>query len=549
METKTTKGKQEELLLAYIDIPYFRNNPAYIERWRTYFQAYKDPHILLLMYHKHISTLYHWIYLELSEHFLRKNEPQIAHFVLSEAVKANVYDSTRIAKALERIPPFEKKYSKGDMLGLLNMKNIQALGKTWNRHEESFMYLVSPPGETPERSVSYEIEKIRAYEAKYAEANTGTGSGVEDAIAQPDIKQEPSGADEKEELTKIIEMSEDLLAVCPTNNDSCVADQIEDANQSVSFNREEDNVLVDIPVEELKQEASESLHESHNCLQEVPEVLQETPESPQEETPESPQETPESPQETPEILQETPEDCVIYSSSFIGTQDINEEGTQSHKRPKPNGDSIFEPEFLEVPDVLEPNTEIRIGQYIYLMQHVSSGGAELLRIAKNSDITQTMVGKVFFLRKSSYAACRVLKDAFGFAICKNATSHFIIQDYNRLTDLKAVMAGLSTYVRCFYLRCIVERILPLIERGYVLEDPLDFFIDHEFALGFNCIDLVVANPGTLTSTVNLLKENLLGPEDELTLDASMITRLGRILAEPPSKREITKHKMDVLHAL
>ena len=130
----------EQQLIQYIDIPYFKNNPTYIKRWREYYEKNKDPQILLLMYHKNISTFYHWIYIEMSNHFIKLNKAEISSFILNEALKNRVYDEKKIKEALSQLPAFSKKYNKGDMICLLNQRNIQALGKLWNSYTEVYSY-------------------------------------------------------------------------------------------------------------------------------------------------------------------------------------------------------------------------------------------------------------------------------------------------------------------------------------------------------------------------------------------------------------------------
>lgn len=153
------KENHEERLLYYIDIPYFRNNPTYIESWRRYYEHRRDPQILLLMYYKEISTHYHWIYIELAKHFVRLNKVEIAHFILSEALQNKVYDQKRLADTISRLPPFERKYSKGDMACVLNQRNIRAIGKVWNRYEEVFFY----ERYLDASSVNFEMMKMNEY--------------------------------------------------------------------------------------------------------------------------------------------------------------------------------------------------------------------------------------------------------------------------------------------------------------------------------------------------------------------------------------------------
>lgn len=507
MEPKNTKEKQEELLLAYIDIPYFRNNPAYIERWRAYYQKYKNPQILLLMYHKHISTFYHWIHIELAEHFLKKNQPQIAHFVLTEALKFNVYDSARIKKTLDKVPTFEKKYSKGDMLALLNTKNIEALGRIWNCYNESFFHLTTPPVSTDGSSVSccssYEIGKIVGYERKYVINENLQYSDTDGQFNHSKIDEKYPVGDADKENQQL-------------HNSTC--------DDTIKLSKE----IVDVKNvnEEISQEDAGVCTSESNSGDEV--TISEKDEK------------------KGEVLQQDPEDCIIYSSGSIFIEDKNGPIVQFEKRMKVV--DITE-EILVIPDNFESNVEIQIGQYIYLVRSVTDNGAEVLRIARDIDITQTMSSKVFFMRKCTDIACSVLSDAFGFLRCKNTSSYYIIQEYCRICDLKEIVGTISGHVRQFYLKCIIERILPLIERGYLLKDPLDFFVDQDFDLGLNTAEITQLDENTLSLTVGTLKENFLGPSDELALDLSMIAKLTKVLAGPASKKEIVKHKTEILQSL
>lgn len=51
-----------------------------------------------------------------------------------------MYDENKLKQALSRLPEFTPRYSRGDMLAVLNQRNIQALGKTWNKFDEVFYY-------------------------------------------------------------------------------------------------------------------------------------------------------------------------------------------------------------------------------------------------------------------------------------------------------------------------------------------------------------------------------------------------------------------------
>lgn len=482
---KNIKEKQEESLLNYIDIPYFRNNPTYIDRWRTYFQRYKDPQILLLMYHKQISTFYHWIYLELSQHFLSKKQPQIAYFVLNEALKNNVYDSERIKEALNKIPPFEKKYSKGDMLALLNMKNIQALGKTWNVADEVYFYLKNPPKD----AVNHEIEQIKRFERNYQKIKN------ELIISNSDEIVNNIDNNINEENTK--DYQNDVI-LNSFNNDT-----IEDKD-SVAF----------INNNNIKEAILENNNIEMNCT-------------------------------TVQNLEEG----AIYSSSFICTQEIDNEAIEKSKKLKINNEDHPQVEFLNINGNLEVNNELIINQSIYIIQKIHDDYIELLKIAKEINITETFSSKSYCLRKCSYLSCVVFKEIDGFDICKSNGDYYLLYEFNKICDLKSIILTASESVKCFYLKRVIEKTLRIKEEGYLLNDPLDFFIDQDFDLGFNCVELRPINQETLNQTLSLLKSSFLTPEDVLTFDLNMISKLNQKSNNPVFKKEILKHKTDILQSM
>ncbi|KAI5148329.1 hypothetical protein ENBRE01_0262 [Enteropsectra breve] len=158
-----TDGSREQLL-AYIDIPYFKNNPGYVDMWRKLYSRSKDPQILLLMFHKQISTHYHWIYIEMSNYFLKINKPELAHHIVSYAIKNEVYDQKKLQGALSKIPPFDRQYCVGDMECILNQKNIAAVGRIWNKYDEKFIYERHLSG----GAVNYEYLRMQnAYSGKH----------------------------------------------------------------------------------------------------------------------------------------------------------------------------------------------------------------------------------------------------------------------------------------------------------------------------------------------------------------------------------------------
>ncbi|ORD98474.1 hypothetical protein A0H76_2424 [Hepatospora eriocheir] len=134
-KVQVQKKDFEEILLEKIDIPYFKNNPAYLLRWKKYYETFNDPNILLLMYYKEIGKYYHWIYIELSEFFLSNKNYELANFVISLAINLNVYDSKVLKQQLIKIPEFTSKYSDRQLLESLNVRNFECMGLLWNIEE------------------------------------------------------------------------------------------------------------------------------------------------------------------------------------------------------------------------------------------------------------------------------------------------------------------------------------------------------------------------------------------------------------------------------
>ena len=133
-------------LIEYMDIPYFKNNPEYIEMWRTYYDRYKSINVLLLMYNAEISTYYHWIYIELSRKFVELNETKFARCLLEHALKRDVYDRKVIVDELRLMTkektedqkiPFETKEM--ELLRYLKRDVIRTMGRIFNLKEKSII--------------------------------------------------------------------------------------------------------------------------------------------------------------------------------------------------------------------------------------------------------------------------------------------------------------------------------------------------------------------------------------------------------------------------
>lgn len=505
-----TKEEHEKLLLAHIDIPYFRNNPTYIEMWRAYFQQHRDPQILLLMFHKEISTLYHWIHIELSQHFIKKNHPQIAHFILSEALRNNVYDSQRIKEALERIPPFEKKYSKGDMLALLNTRNISALGRVWNCLHEVFFYSTTPPKD----EATYEILKMKNYECKY-----------------------PSLVDGKELITWLQSKGINRHPLKPSLEDLSLESIDNEKQLRLARNTEEVDRKAKSKIDLEKANSSE-LDAAMNCIKANSNDYQLGSET------ESKMFS-----EINTGVQPPTEECMIYSSSFICAPENEEDGGNEHKRAKIDCNENSDEDVVVISGSMELNGEITFGQYIYLIQSIDNSGVGLLRIARDEDITQTMIGKTFVLKRCTRSCAEVYRDIYGFDVCRHFSDYFVLYEYNKLCDLTPVIRSGSSAVQLFYLKKVMEKLLVLKEKGYTLRDPLGFFINQNFDLGFDSVELCAFNESSLEAMISVIKEVFGLIDNEISMDHAVVAKMGAQLDTTAMRKELLKHKADILQSI
>ncbi|KAM0681256.1 hypothetical protein GINT2_000454 [Glugoides intestinalis] len=482
---KNRKEKQEEFLLSYIDIPYFRNNPTYIERWRAYYQQCKDPQVLMLMLYKKISTYYHWIYLELSNHFMNKQQFQIAHFVLQEALQANVYDKNKIKEALEKIPSFEKKYSKGDMLALLNMKNINALGKVWNQYNEELFYLRVLSDET----INFELLKLTGYEELYCERINMSSNA-------------------KKEVFDGLNGFEGSIEQ--------LAEKVSPAIESYDENSSVVSYTVDVSSAHLLPEIPVLDADNFSLKKEI--IYSD--------------------------IEQATDKAVEPLSNFI------EGSIQSVKKQKLKNfdcfNTIFEPNAFAIDGTLAHSSELCINNYIYLVQSENEDNFELLRIARNADFTQTMVGKCFFLRKASLESSVIFKQVFNHEICKTGTSYFTLYEQSRMCDLADVISSSNIYIKMFYLEQVITKLILLKDSGYSLVNPIGFFIDQDFKLGFSCVELCDFDELDL---INTLKGYFSEIPIEIGIDTETLSTLNSRLEERTSKREILKHKTAILQKI
>jgi len=114
-------------LYKYINEPYFKNNPTYIDMWRTVYEKEKDPNILLLLFNADISTFYHWIYIEFSRKFLEIKRYDLAKYVLEYSLENNAYDRKILENEIKELPVYQGK-SSSDLHKYFQRNTVKCLG-------------------------------------------------------------------------------------------------------------------------------------------------------------------------------------------------------------------------------------------------------------------------------------------------------------------------------------------------------------------------------------------------------------------------------------
>lgn len=664
MQAESTDNmKDEDVLLKYIDVPYFRNNPSYIERWRRYYlKQNKDPQILLLMHHKQISTYFHWLYLELSSYFLKIGKPELASFVLNEALRINAYDELRIKKALSKIPNFEKQYSRGDLLAVLNQRNVKALGTVWNCFEEEIFYLQH----LPEGFANFEIKQILYYENKYGNEhiiltkksaelekihkhsdaykskndnfstkiadkenilnieNLPSKSKFEAGASNLSLADSPFAFDnpaEEQNASISIDYNEaDQNIVCKeilvkSNNDTAYNDAkiefntlpssfIEDENEeskigaceSILEENENDATNNSNIADNLNRNtrideglANDRLSESHSSF---PEIINSKKSSiKQEDEPEIAVELNCKNLENDlnfhnknkEHVDDDDQTCIEDSNSIDSAftskdscqtenmspkvlesnDEISEESGIKYKtkaQDEVNKDSkkikvespntfktLFQSSFLWIDGELILNSEIVIEKYIYLVQSFDTNAFYLLRLAKDGDVTQTMIGKYFILKEASSKNALIAKSLFNYSCCQKDSKFYVLFEHSKIAHLNSIIFTCSSTVRLFYLRQIVENLVNLRENDITASDPLDFFVCHNFTLFLNSFDFLDASDKNIAKTEEKLSKVL--KMDKIEISSDFLAAIDQDLSTAAAKKEILNHKTWILENL
>lgn len=586
-----TKEKHEEKLLSCIDIPYFRNNPAYIDLWRSYYSQFRDPQILFLMYYKQISIYFHWIHIELSQYFLRKKQPQIAHFILEEALRNKVYDQERIKEALSQIPRFERKYNRGDMLSVLNIKNIKCLGRIWNSYIEEIFSQKNLPVEfstfeemkieeyeknfvNPEISKSFIASAVSLYtkiEPKNHEDKMKCENTNEFFVSSSNTENNKNNIkDATEKDTDVMDSSSilhnvnDDAGIYIPNQKQFSDSRIDKAEPELSNDQREikndenyDDISISVDYKELecagshisikeqvdssnlKEPHQDNLFNSENILSLKSDVsISITIEDQANVNNSLMNENTCSENEQVDFILQNKENSNLLS-------ELNSLG--SPKKIKSNDlhcTEAFIPNSFEIQGTLEMGSELLINGYVYFVHSIEKNGFSLLKIAKADDVTQTILGKSSMLIETDVDSLSIAKNVFDFDLCNHNNHFYLLFDFVSLCSLESILSSLNSNVKAFYLNQIIEKLLPLNDNFKIVSEPLNFFIDQNFNLGFGSFNL---KPNTDSNSIDLLKASF--SEFDVSISYEFKLSLQKILNLPEVKKDILRHKTELLENL
>lgn len=534
---RPAEENNEQRLITYIDVPYFRNNPAYIEMWRKHYEERRDPQILLLMYHKQISTHYHWIYIELARHFARLGKAEISHYILAEALRNKVYDAQRLRDAMARLPAFQKKYARGDVLCILNQRNINALGRLWNRYEERFFY----QDHLQSGCLNFEQMKILEYERASGACSTavqtrGGGREVEHSNDPYFIKTiyfedcaeaNPSGhyntTEEYDETNDRTDEAQ-IAATEDGGNASACGEGCVGEEDGLDSNTSEDNSTNgnagngECNEKSMEEVAVENEKENYSNAKEPAEERQPNNESEHSIT------------KTPAAQKEAA-------------------GNEPAKRLKMARQEEAGIVLYEIQGILEKNAELVINDFIHLVQEAENDSFLTLRIAKDSNTTQTIAGRSFCLKKTSRESICMLAGVASYEYCASKERLFVIFECDKIENIRKVLEYCDSKTCLFYLSQVLAILNKFREKG-IVPAAMDFFIDSSFNAVLCNFEMERLSEGSDLQIRAALSEMFDGfgvcfEGDLLRLHKEIECKISK----PEIKRDFLKHKTIVLGML
>lgn len=506
----------DEQLLKYIDIPYFRNNPSYIKLWRSYYEQTKRIEVLLLMYHKQISTYYHWIYVELSKHFIRVGKPELAHYVLTEALRNNVYDSKCVEEALGRVPPFERRYTRGDMACVLNQKNLRVLGTIWNSYEEELFYDKNhEPG-----TVNFEMMKARAY--------LSAAGGDWNEYGRVALKKPLQALYHEDTMyTETLVYHAEPITVTENGHTGNAEASARNVEQQENIWTTQDNNLAEEYAQLFPDEARNEQAGGHNCIESL--NIGDMAGSPQlqncaaEETKSS----------APEELDSMPMQEVLHAVSNNHSANIPE----------------LQLRLCQISGNPEVDQELIIDDFIHIIQARESDTFLTMCIASNTDLTQTIAGKTFLIRPIEYESASTISKESAYSFFELNGRLFVMFEYNKLESLQNILKLCNSTSCLFYFSQVLAILLKYTGQG-IVPTQLDFYVDTNFSVVLSVFSFAPLDTNNFNTMYSCLQDIFKG--FEIAFEQDLATLASAIRSKTLTldfKREVLKHKSTLLNTI
>jgi len=511
------KDEQREIdaLLEKIDIPFFRNNPEYLDQWAAYFKKSEDPRILLLMYYKEIGTFYHWLYVEFSRHFVKIRKAEIAHFILTEAISNGVYDRNVLQAELDGLPAFKKVYKRADLACILKQNNIKALGRVWNAFKEVEFY-----SKHLHNGRTFEIMKMQEYSEMYC---------TDESMAAGNDANDGNNNLPGYEIKSIVE----------NDNEEIKSKGLCEKIIYYSRHKEDENGIIDALLKENERDGSSKENEQNELVNSSllisNEILNDDCK-------------PCGPVDNICRLHDGSISSIDIADNTVNDISIADNTVNDISIIADNTANLcnFDSQIPVLKGNLGINEELYLRDYVYIVQEFPDSKKEAfvaLRIAFGKDEAHTIAGKSFYFQAIPQSQSALV--AMMYDVCAHNGAPYAYFEYDFLTSLETALRYCQEYSKLFYLHQALVFLDKCRLKGILFQE-IDFFVDQSFNLHLFCVNFQVYSDKGNRELLGRLMEYF--SMDGVSLDEidPFTDRIGRILLEPSFKRELLSHKNAIL---
>ena len=215
--------------------------------------------------------------------------------------------------------------------------------------------------------------------------------------------------------------------------------------------------------------------------------------------------------------------------------------------------------FLPIFGSFDKNSELVIGDFIHLIQEENEDYYVTMKIARDTDITQTISGSTCCLRASTMENICLLNRAMGYQYCRHHDSSlFILFEFDKLEKLEKVLEFCDSTTYLFYFHQVLGVISRFLEEKILLK-KLDFFVDLKFNVGlfdFNMEALGEGNKSVIVENLiqmfgKFLKDDAINIANDNIMCSinNLIAKISEKINTLPFNRAFLKHKTLLLNSL